>query len=272
MTLPEWMTSEQTQHLWRALVILVLGLLMSRLVSRAMSSLGGRHSQHHAMVARRLSLYLMVTLTFAAALNEIGFDLSVFWGAAGVLTVAFAFASQTSASNVISGLFLLGERPFVVGDVITVGTTTGEVISIDLMAVRLRTFDNLLVRVPNETLLKMEIVNVTHFPIRRVDLKMRLPYQTDLDDARDVLLKVADQHPLVLDEPRPFLLFMGFGEFALDVQFSLWAIRENVIEVRNTVPELIKDAFDEAGIDVPYPRSVVTYRQDASPPRPEQQR
>ncbi len=267
MTLPEWMTAEETQHIWRAIAMLVLGLLLSKAVSSAMGRLGARHSPHHAMVARRLSTYLVVTLTFAAALHEIGFDLSVFWGAAGVLTVAFAFASQTSASNVISGLFLLGERPFVVGDVITVGTTTGEVISIDLMAVRLRTFDNLLVRVPNETLLKMEITNVTHFPIRRVDLEMRLPYQTDLDDARELLLSVADQHPLVLDEPRPFLLFMGFGEFALNVKFSLWATREHVIDVRNTVPELIKDAFEAAGIDVPYPRSVVTYRQDSAPPK-----
>ena len=121
----------------------------------------------------------------------------------------------------------------------------------------------------NETLLKMEITNVTHFPIRRIDLEMRLPYQTDLDVAREVLLDVADQHPLVLDEPRPFLLFMGFGEFALNVKFSLWATREHVIDVRNTVPELIKDAFDAAGIDVPYPRSVVTYRQDAAPPKPD---
>ena len=82
--------------------------------------------------------------------------------AAGLLTVALGFAAQTSASNLISGLFLLGERPFVVGDVIRLASgITGEVVGIDLLSVKIRTFDNLLVRVPNETLLKSELTNLT---------------------------------------------------------------------------------------------------------------
>ena len=141
-------------ELFRALVIVVGGLLGARLVSATISRvLERRASAQHIMLIRRAISWLIVGLTVVTVLRQLGFDLGVLVGAAGVFTVALGFASQTSASNLISGLFLIGERPFVVGDIITVGTRTGEVTSIDLLSVKLRTFDNLFVRIPNETLI-----------------------------------------------------------------------------------------------------------------------
>jgi hypothetical protein len=90
----------------------------------------------------------------AGALHQAGLKLGVLPGAAGILTVAIGFASQTSASNLISGLFVIAERPFVVGDIIRVAETTGEVLSVDLLSVKIRTFDNLYVRIPNEGIIR----------------------------------------------------------------------------------------------------------------------
>ena len=120
-----------------------------------------------------------------SALRELGFKLSVLLGAAGVLTVAVGFASQTSASNIISGLFLLGERPFSVGDVIRVGSTTGEVLSIDLLSAKLRTFENLFVRIPNETLIKSEVTNLSRLPVRRLDLKIGIAYKEEVGENKE---------------------------------------------------------------------------------------
>jgi small-conductance mechanosensitive channel len=196
---------------------------------------------------------------------ELGFDLSVLLGAAGILTVAIGFASQTSASNVISGLFLLGERPFAVGDVIRVGGTTGEVLSVDLLSVKLRTFDNLFVRIPNETMIKSEVTNLRRFAIRRVDLQVGVAYKEDLREVREVLLEVANRNPLCLEEPAPLIIFQGYGDSSINHQFSVWAKTENFLELRNSIPVEIKEAFDEHGIEIPFPHRTLYTGSETDP-------
>lgn len=253
-TIYEWFAGERTIALVQGLLILTLGLLLARFAATAVRrALSNRLGPQHTMIAHRSVKYGITLMVLISALRHIGFDLGVLVGAAGILTVAIGFASQTSASNLISGIFLMGEQPFVVGDVIRVGTTTGEVIAIDLLSVKLRTFDNLLVRLPNESLLKSEITNVTHFPIRRLDLQISIAYKEDLQRARKVLDDVAGANVLCLDEPGPVFIFQGFGDSALNFQFSVWATRERFLEMRNAIYEEIKVAFDAAGIEIPFP-------------------
>lgn len=237
-----------------ALVKVAAGFVLGRLAGHGLVQLLGQQSDaHQSMLIRRLAFYVILGLFTASALSELGVDLSILLGAAGILTVALGFASQTSASNIISGLFLLGEKPFGVGDVVRVGTTTGEVIAIDLLSVKLRTFDNLFVRIPNETMIKAEITNLQRFPIRRFDLQLGVAYKEDLDRVRDVLQAVADAHPMSLDEPAPMVLFMGFGESSINFQFSVWTLSENFLEIRTQIPLAVKDAFDAHEIEIPFP-------------------
>lgn len=238
----------------RAGITLVAGLLIARLLSvGAYRITVAAMGVHTAATLRRVVFYLGALLVFVAVLHQLGFNLGVLLGAAGILSVAIGFASQTSASNLVSGIFLVAEKPFAIGDVIRVGSTTGEVLSIDLLSVKLRTFDNLFVRVPNEALIKSEITNMTRFAIRRLDLQIGVAYKEDIAQVRDVLTAVADKYPLCLDQPRPLVIFQGFGDSSLDLQFSIWARREDYLELRNRLPEEIKRAFDEAGIEIPYP-------------------
>ena len=190
-------------------------------------------------------------------LKALGFDLGVLIGAAGIISVAIGFASQTSASNIISGLFLVSERPFSIGDMIRVGSTIGEVISIDLLSVKLRTFDNLFVRIPNETLIKSEVTTLTRFPIRRIDLAIGVAYKESIKHVRKVMERVADANPICLDEPKPTFIFKGFGDSSLDMQFSVWVKRENFSELKNAIYEEIKEAFDAEGIEIPFPHQSI---------------
>lgn len=210
-----------------------------------------------AMLLKRGSYYLVLTLFLISALHELGFNLSVLLGAAGILSVAIGFASQTSASNLISGLFLMAERPFTVGDNIRVGSTTGEVLSIDLLSVKLRTFDNLFVRIPNEALIKSEVTTLTRFPIRRIDVMVGVAYKEDLKKVRAVLDEIADKNPLCLEEPKPLYIFQGFGESSLDIQYSVWAKRENFLNLKNSIHKEIKNTFDEQGIEIPFPHRTI---------------
>lgn len=259
------MTDHMLQFI-KALILLVAGLMAARFASNtAYRLLSQRFSQHHAVLFRRLSFWLVMALFAASALRELGFSLSVLLGAAGVLSVALGFASQTSASNLISGLFLIGEKPFQLGDTIKVGNTTGEILSIDLLSVKLRTPDNLYVRIPNESLIKSEVTNLTRFPIRRLDLQFGVAYKENIGQVRKLLLELADKNPLSLDEPSPVFVFTGFGESSLDIQFSVWSRRENFRDLRNSLLEEIKLSFDKAGIDIPYPHRTLLAGSEGAP-------
>jgi small-conductance mechanosensitive channel len=237
-----------------AAVILVVGWILTRFLSRNTDRLVTRYAgAQQGLLARRVTYYGLLALVLVSVLRELGFELSVLLGAAGVLSVAIGFASQTSASNLISGLFLMAEKAFVVGDIVQVGSTTGEVLSVDLLSVKLRTFDNLYVRIPNETLVKAEIINLTRFPIRRLDVQVGVAYKEEISRVREVLLRVAEKNPLCLEEPKPLFIFLGFGDSALNMQFSVWALRQNFLDLRNTIHEEIKGAFDAAGIEIPFP-------------------
>lgn len=249
-----FLTPERLADGLGALLLVIAGLILARLLTGVVRRLTeGRFEPQHGLLLRRTVYAVTLSLFVVSALQQLGVELGIFLGAAGILTVAVGFASQTSASNLVSGLFLIAERPFAPGDVIQVGTTTGEVLSIDLLAVKLRTFDNLFVRLPNEILIKTEVRNLTRFPIRRVDLAIGVAYGEDLDRVREVLYEVAYADPLCLDEPKPLFLITGYGDSAVTLQFSPWGLRQNYVELKNSMQIQIKRAFEAAGIEIPYP-------------------
>ncbi|MCW9047821.1 MAG: mechanosensitive ion channel family protein [Gammaproteobacteria bacterium] len=261
-----FINSEKIWGLIRAITLIITGIIIAKLFSASLQKLASHKiDNHRIMLLKRGSYYLILVLFLISALRELGFNLSVLLGAAGVFSVAIGFASQTSASNLISGLFLVAERPFTVGDIIRVGTTTGEVLSIDLLSVKLRTFDNLFVRIPNESLIKSEVTTVTRFPIRRLDIMVGVAYKEDLKKVRATLDDVANKNPLCLEEPKPIYIFQGFGDSSLDIQYSVWAKREKFLELKNSIHEEIKNAFDEQGIEIPFPHQTIYTGNETKP-------
>lgn len=264
----DWVTDERVFQVVRTLILVIAGLVVAKATTALITRLAQKRlGKHQLMLVRRVVFYGLVTLFLLSALRELGFDLGVLLGAAGIVSVAVGFASQTSASNLISGLFLVGERPFSVGDVIRVGSTTGEVLSIDLLSVKLRTFDNLFVRIPNETLIKSEVTTLTRFPIRRLDLQLGVAYKEELKHVYKTLCEVADANPLCLTDPQPLVIFQGFGASSQDLQFSVWAKRENFLELKNSLAHEIKQAFDLQGIEIPFPH-VSVYAGEVTKPLP----
>jgi small-conductance mechanosensitive channel len=254
------LTPERLANLTRAVVVLVVGLILARFATSALGRvIEDRAGGLETLVLRRLVRYTLYSLVLATVAHELGFHLGVLLGAAGVLTVALGFASQTSASNLISGLFLIAERPFGIGDVIRMEGVTGEVLSIDLLSTKLLTFDNLFVRVPNEQIIKSNVTNLTRFPIRRLDVQIGVAYKEDMTRVEALLREIADRNPLAMEEPAPLLIFQGFGDSALLYQFSVWARKETFLELKNSVQRDIKQVFDREGIEIPFPhRSLYT--------------
>lgn len=237
-----------------AILILAMGFGLSRLAKRAVRGLTSKHlSPQQTMIASRAASLVVWLITLSVALQKAGIDIGVALGAAGIFTVAIGFAAQTSVSNLISGLFLVAEKPFVIGDEIQVGQTTGVVISIDLLSAKLKTADNLLVRIPNESLLRSEIINVSRFPQRRLDLRLDLAYDTDLEKVQQLLGEIAAGNELAEKDPAPALAVAGFGESTIQLRYSAWTSPANHAELKSQLLREIKTTFDREGILFPHP-------------------
>ncbi len=268
--LTQLLTSIPWLQWFSGLFLLVLGIVLASLAARSVSGfMQERASRHHTVMMRRLVFYLIFVIFLVAAMREVGFSLDVLLGAAGILTVAIGFASQTSASNMISGLFLLVERPFEIGDFIEVEGTIGEVIGIDMLSVKLRTTDNLYVRIPNETLIKTRVVNRSRFAIRRLDLTVGIAYAEDVERVEALLLDLAERSSAALEEPKPFVLVTGFGPSSVDLQFSFWVARDRVLEGRSDMMVAVKKTLDREGIEIPFPHTSVYAGSHSAPFRVE---
>jgi small-conductance mechanosensitive channel len=242
----------------RAGLILGVGIFLAKFVSASLQKIFlKRWSAHQCFIWRRISFYSILLLFIISALRQLGFDLQVLLGAAGILTVAFGFASQTSASNLISGLFLMIERSFIVGDRIVVNNTEGEVLSIDLLSVKLLKGDNTYVRIPNEVLIKTQLINLTRFPLRRVDVNLTVTYQQDCAQVRKTLFKLTTKNPLCLTTPEPIYAIQGFTSDGVHVQFSVWTSQANWQELKTQIHEQIAQAFTKQQINFAYPYHLV---------------
>jgi small-conductance mechanosensitive channel len=246
--------THQVIALARAVLLLGVGLPLVRMFAGVTRRVITRHVRPQVlMLAHRGITYVGSAFLIVMAMHELGFHLTALLGAAGIAGVAIGFASQTSLSNLVSGLFLVWEQPFEVGDVLAVGDVTGSVHSIDLLSVQVRTFDNKLVRIPNENLIKTQFTNITRFPIRRLDIDLGVAYKENVDHVVEVLKSVAEKNPLCLDEPAPVIVFKGFGDSALQFLVGLWFVKADALTLRNSIMRDIKARFDAEGIEIPFP-------------------
>ena len=247
-------TEELFFSILRAGLYIVIGFVILRLVIFLVKRfLKRRVTDQAKMLTVKVVNYTGIATLSIIVLLEFGVELTPILGAAGILGLAIGIASQTSLSNVISGVFLISEKPFAVGDVIRVGEKTGIVVSIDLLSVKIRTFDNLFIRIPNEKILNNEVTNITKFPIRRMDFAISVAYKEKLDRVREILFEIAHDNTLVLDEPAPVVLFREFGDSGISILFGVWFQKSDYIDVRNSVFLEVKQRFDAEEIEIPFP-------------------
>ncbi|MEC7120346.1 MAG: mechanosensitive ion channel family protein [Pseudomonadota bacterium] len=253
-----FLTSKRMEDLLSAVLMIGIGFLIAKLLSNTViKTMGRRFNSHQRLIWGRGIFYFIFILFVFSGLREAGFNLGIFLGAAGILTVAIGFASQTSASNLISGLFLIGEGPFEIGDYIRVDNIEGVVLSIDLLSVKLRTLDNIYIRLPNEQLIKSPVQNLTRFPIRRVPITIAVAYGENIERVRKALLQLASEYPLALNDPQPDILIQRFRDSNIELLFGVWTQSDHFLQVRDEMHEVIKEGFKRHGINIPLPQITV---------------
>lgn len=244
----------------RLIIIFAIGFLLIRIFRFVIRNILSRNQNRQSqMLVNKFVTYAGFSVLFIILLSEMGIQLNAILGAAGILGLAVGVASQKSLGNIISGLFLVAEKSFEIGDVIKVGDKTGSVYSVDFLAIMLKTFDNLLIRIPNETLISAEITNITRFPIRRMDFALSVSHRDDLKKVMEILLSIALNNPLCLDDPQPLVLLKDLSDSGTSVQFGVWFEKANFVKVRNSVIVEIKKNFGDENITIPHPHMTLNY-------------
>ncbi|MBQ9961592.1 MAG: mechanosensitive ion channel family protein [Firmicutes bacterium] len=172
-------------------------------------------------------------------------------GAAGA---AIALALKDGLGNIAGGILILANKPFKKGDEIDVAGINGQVESIDLFVTTIKTFDNKVVTVPNGTITTSVIVNYSQEEIRRVDFKIGIHYDSDMAQAKDVLLAVAENCPDVLLDPPPVVGVSNYDEGRINLTLKVWCETAVYYDVKYYLAEQVKLAFDEANITIPHPQ------------------
>lgn len=204
--------------------------------------------------------YAGVALAALVGISAAGIDLSSLALVAGALSLGIGFGLQNVVSNFVSGLILLAERPFKVGDWIVAGDVSGTVKKISVRATEIETFQRQSVILPNSNLINNAVGNWTHRnKLGRVDIKVGVAYGSDVKQVHAVLLEIARSHPLVLKNPEPFVLFSNFGPAALEFEIRVFladVMNGNIAQ--NDIRFAVLERFSGEHIEIPStPRAVV---------------
>lgn len=248
------------EEVLKVTIIIVVGLLLIRLLRIVMKRLVfSRTTRQTQMIGLKLINYISYLILILIVLAELGISVTALLGAAGILGIALGVASQKSLGNLISGLFIITEKSFEIGDVISVGDKTGVVHSIEILSVMLKTFDNLLIRIPNETLISTDITNITRFPVRRMDIIISVAYRSDLQQVLKLLQGVGKANQYALNEPEPFVMIQSFDDSGITIKFGIWFEKTQFVDTKNSIMGDIHRAFRTEGIEIPFPQVSLNY-------------
>ena len=200
------------------------------------------------------------------ALDILGINVMPFIAGAGVAGIAIGFAAKDTLSNLIAGVLLIIDRPFEVGDRIEVwsapagSASWGDVIDIGLRATKIKTTDNIVIIIPNNEIMKRDIVNYTIISTNiRVRINLGIAYDANIEKAKELILNVAESVSWISKTPAPKVVVRNFGESSVDLQLRVWIddARKRMDTISH-VTDKIKTAFDEHGMEIPYPKRDIT--------------
>lgn len=194
-----------------------------------------------------------------------GINVSAWLASAGIIGIAVGFASKDTLANLFSGIFILADAPYKIGDFINLDSgERGQVTHVGLRSTRLLTRDDVEITVPNAVIANAKIINETGGPTEkeRIRVKVGVAYGTDIDHLREILFEIGGQHPHTCDDPEPRVRFRQFGDSSLDFELLCWVdepvLRGRVLDALHT--EIYKRLAQE-GIEIPYPKRDVYIRE-----------
>jgi small-conductance mechanosensitive channel len=210
------------------------------------------------LLAKALS-YVIMIIAIVWILPTIGIEPSGLIVAGGIVALAIGFAGQSIIGNLISGIFLMGERPIKIGDLVEISGNLGFVEDIHIISTSIRTLEGNFIRIPNETVFSSSITNYTSTPVRRFEYVVGIRYADDAVKAIQVIKDIINAHPLALVNPAPHVYVENLGDNSVDIMVRIWSPSKEWFGVKMELLWKDKTASEEAGIEIPFPQRVVWF-------------
>lgn len=246
-----------------AFAVLVIGLIIASIVSRWVDRAMTRSKRFDPTVAQFLSSvvkYALWALVLVTVLAQFGVETTSILAALGGMALAVGLALQGTLSNVASGVMILVQKPFKIGEGITTGSVTGTVQNIGLFTTELKQFDGLFVMVPNSELWNQAIVNLHRHPTRRFELIVGIGYDDSMEQARKALLDLAEADERVLNDPAPQAFVNSLDDSSVGIGLRVWCTTADYLGLSWDLTEAAKARFDAIGITIPFPQREITQK------------
>ncbi|WP_229392434.1 mechanosensitive ion channel family protein [Methanosarcina sp. DH2] len=246
------------------IVILSFSVLLSRVLTIYLRrSLKDRVSKDVGEPILKLLYYSSLIVVFISTLPLIGLDPSGLLLAGGVAGIVLGFASQNIVGNLVSGCFLMFERPIKIGDQVEINGTAGYVTDIRIISTLIRTYDGLLVRLPNQQVFTTNITNIVGHPVRRFEYTVRIRYSDDASAAIWLIKELIDKEPFALLNPSPSVFVTELGESSVNIIVRIWAPVSEWFGLKTKLLWNIKKTLEENGIEIPFPQRVLHIKKDS---------
>lgn len=253
--LKEWFT-ENGLSIVGAILILIIGRILVGILKNVFQKVLAKSKLDATIIGFLGNLFygLLITLVVLMALEQIGVETTSFVAIVGAAGLAIGFALKDSLANFAAGVMILINKPFITGDYVEAGGTSGSVNEIKLFATKLKTPDNRIVYVPNSSVIGGTITNYTAEATRRVDMEFGIGYSDDIDKAKDVILKLLSNDDRVLKDPAPQIVVGSLGDSSVNIKVRPWVKKEDYWGFYFDMTENVKKKFDAEGISIPFPQ------------------
>ena len=250
--------------LLKFVLILSFSVLLSRIFTIYLRrSLKDRVSKDVGEPILKLLYYGSLIVVFIVILPLIGLDPSGFLLAGGVAGIVLGFASQNIVGNLVAGCFLMFERPIKIGDQVEINGIAGYVTDIRIISTLIRTYDGLLVRLPNQQVFTTNITNIVGHPVRRFEYTIGIRYSDDANAAIWLIKDLIDKEPFALLSPSPSVFVTDLGESSVKIIIRIWAPVNEWFGMKTRLLWNIKKTLEENGIEIPFPQRVLHIRTDS---------
>ncbi len=213
----------------------------------------------------KIIYYSIITVAVVVTLPIVGINLSGLLVAGGITGIIIGFASQKIVGNLISGIFLMLERPVKIGQQINVDGVSGYVEDIKMLSTTIRTYDGIFVRIPNEKVFTTSITNYVAHVARRFEYTIGIRYSDDAEKAIEVIKSVIEEHPFALKNPAPQVFVDNLGDSSVNILVKIWAPVTEWYGVKTELLWKIKKTLEEKGIEIPFPQRVIWFADKKKP-------
>lgn len=241
-----------------ALIVLIAGYIIVKIIVNRIEHYFTSSTRMPKVMAinivKAIKMFLFI-IVILFALDSIGIEVSMFIVSIfAFISIILSFGMKDTINNLASGVWIAASKAYDIDDEVELAGKHGTVMDMNIMATEIKQLDNTRIIIPNGKVWNSPILNVTRMPKRLIAVDYGVAYNTDVQDAIDVALKVADSHPKLHKDPKPIVRFKEMADSAVTLQLRVWVDTDDYYPVKSDVLTGLYNGLNEAGIGIPFPQ------------------